>query len=302
MKKIILTLGCPGSGKSTWATQYIKDNVGFYDINRDTIRVGMLGLENRNEYRYSKAREQNVTNIQLAMADALLQADTTKGVIVSDTNLKPARHKLWAALADKHNAQLHLEVFDVPWTTLVQRNVHRGDKAVPIDVLRQMYYNLREYQEKPVYDPGHYDADRPKAIIFDLDGTYALNHQRSPYDLEKLSTDAPNKMVILLAQMFKAQGYKIITVSGRESGTKDEPKKYYDSTIDWMHKHGAPTDEHFQRQQGDTRKDDVVKEQIFWYNIAHKYNVKLAVDDRDQVVEMWRRIGIECWQVNFGEF
>ncbi|WP_441347838.1 phosphatase domain-containing protein, partial [Staphylococcus aureus] len=25
-------------------------------------------------------------------------------------------------------------------------------------------------------------------------------------------------------------------------------------------------------------------------------------DDRTQVVEMWRRIGVECWQVASGDF
>ncbi|WP_444533355.1 phosphatase domain-containing protein [Vibrio parahaemolyticus] len=26
------------------------------------------------------------------------------------------------------------------------------------------------------------------------------------------------------------------------------------------------------------------------------------MDDRTQVVEMWRRIGVECWQVASGDF
>lgn len=32
MKKIILTIGCPGSGKSTWAREFIAKNPGFYNI------------------------------------------------------------------------------------------------------------------------------------------------------------------------------------------------------------------------------------------------------------------------------
>ncbi len=66
--------------------------------------------------------------------------------------------------------------------------------------------------------------------------------------------------------------------------------------------HVGETGEHFQRKHGDSRKDDVVKEEIFWDRIADRYNVKLAVDDRAQVVEMWRRIGVECWQVAHGDF
>ena len=29
MKKIILTIGCPGSGKSTWAREFFAKNPGF---------------------------------------------------------------------------------------------------------------------------------------------------------------------------------------------------------------------------------------------------------------------------------
>lgn len=50
----------------------------------------------------------------------------------------------------------------------------------------------------------------------------------------------------------------------------------------------------------DNRKDDIVKEEIFWDKIAENYNVECAFDDR--VMEMWRRIGVNCLQCDFGEF
>lgn len=298
MKEVILTVGCPGSGKSTWANEFVRLNPGYYILTRDDFREKLFGLEARNEYKYSKQREKAVTVAQLGAAGELMALEATKGIIVADTNLNPITVKNWKEVCEKRGFKFTTKEFNVPWTELVKRNAYRGEKAVPIEVLRRMYAD----QNPKKYIASEYPEGRPKAVIFDIDGTLASMGDRSPYDLEKLNTDTPNKMVILLAQMFKAQGYKIITVSGRESGTKDEPKKYYNSTIDWMHKHGAPTDEHFQRKQGDQRKDDIVKEEIFWRDIAHKYNVKLAVDDRNQVVEMWRRLGIECWQVNHGDF
>lgn len=299
MKKIILTVGCPGSGKSTWASQYVKDNPGFLILTRDDIRQGLFGLSERNEYKYSKAKEKAVKEAQLAQAKALLDLESTKGIIVADTNLNPATVEAWYTLCyARTDCQISEHTFIVPWNTLVKRNKTRGTKAVPIEVLRNMYHKMNP--EK--YDPIYYRGDRPKAVIFDLDGTLAINTHRSPFDLEKCIDDAPNTRVVELFKMYRAAGYKCITVSGRESGTKDEPIKYRVMTLKWLMNNGLSPDQHWQRKQGDQRSDDIVKEEIFWSNIVSMYDVKLAVDDRDQVVEMWRRIGIDCFQVNFGEF
>ena len=163
-----------------------------------------------------------------------------------------------------------------------------------------MYKSMREYLGLPVYKgtPG-----KPKAVIFDVDGTLAKMNGRGPYDLEKCDTDIINPMVVELSKMYGKQGYQIVVVSGRESGTEEDPTKYYRMTRKWVEDiAGVPLVMQCQREQGDTRKDDVVKEEIFWKHIAPHFDVKLAIDDRTQVVEMWRRIGVECWQVASGDF
>ncbi|QBQ79278.1 putative polynucleotide kinase [Escherichia phage vB_EcoM_MM02] len=299
MKKIILTVGCPGSGKSTWAREFIAKNPGFFNINRDDYRQSIMGHEERDEYKYTKKKESIVTYMQHDAAHMILCQDGTKGVIISDTNLNPELRLAWEEYAKQWGHEVVYQVFDVPWTELVKRNAKRGTKAVPIDVLRSMYSHMREYKGLPVYKgtPG-----KPKAVIFDLDGTLALHVARGPYELDKLSTDAPNPMVVEYVKMLHQAGYTIITVSGRESGTKEDSMCYYEATKKWMDSFSIPWEMHIQRNQGDTRKDDVVKEELFWNCIAPYYDVKLAVDDRNQVVEMWRRIGLECWQVNHGDF
>lgn len=297
MKKIIMTVGCPGSGKTTWANEYVRQNSGFVILSRDDFREKLYGLDYRSEYKYTKAKEKTVTNAIFGAASSLLETEAVKGIIVADTNLNPATVNEWE-LRFAGNYDIKLEFFHVPWTELLKRNKTRGHKSVPVEVLREFY---RKMEVKKTYVP---DYSLPRAVIFDLDGTLADNDHRSPYDLEKLGDDKPKEMVFELLRMLRDKGYFIITVSGRESGTKEEPEKYRFQTIQWLMKHGAglSVTEHHQRKQGDTRKDDVVKEEIFWNEIATKYCVKLAVDDRDQVVEMWRRIGVECWQVGFGEF
>ncbi|QPI13893.1 polynucleotide 5'-kinase and 3'-phosphatase [Serratia phage 4S] len=170
---------------------------------------------------------------------------------------------------------------------------------MPVHVIRDFYMKMREYVGAYRYIP---DQSLPKAIIFDLDGTLAIHDGRGPFELDKLGTDKPNHMIVEYAKMAAKLGYAVITVSGRESGTKESPMCYYGATIDWMNQHDIPWVTHIQREQGDSRSDDIVKLEIFRNTIAPFYNVCLAVDDRQQVVDMWRSIGVECWQVAYGDF
>jgi hypothetical protein len=56
------------------------------------------------------------------------------------------------------------------------------------------------------------------------------------------------------------------------------------------------------RRSGDNRCDSIVKEEIYREHIEGKYNVLAVFDDRDRVVDMWRRLGLLCLQVYYGDF
>ncbi len=57
------------------------------------------------------------------------------------------------------------------------------------------------------------------------------------------------------------------------------------------------------REAGDMRKDSIVKKELFDQHIRGKYNVRMVIDDRDQVVDMWRNeLGLTCLQVAEGDF
>ena len=57
------------------------------------------------------------------------------------------------------------------------------------------------------------------------------------------------------------------------------------------------------RKTEDVRKDAIVKKEFFDTHIRDKYFVKYVLDDRNQVVDMWRlELGLACLQVNYGDF
>ena len=56
------------------------------------------------------------------------------------------------------------------------------------------------------------------------------------------------------------------------------------------------------RSTGDHRNDAIVKQELYEQEIAGKYNVDFCVDDRDRVVDLWRSLGLTCFQVAEGWF
>lgn len=139
----------------------------------------------------------------------------------------------------------------------------------------------------------------PRAIICDLDGTLALLGDRSPYDTGKALEDALNHPVANVIEVYAHQDrfdVRLILLSGRED-------RYRGVTEEWLKKHKITHYEAlFLRRSGDRRKDFVIKQEVYEREIKNKYDVLFVLEDRDQVVKMWREIGLTCFQVEYGDF
>jgi hypothetical protein len=61
----------------------------------------------------------------------------------------------------------------------------------------------------------------------------------------------------------------------------------------WLADMGLDNYELFMRPEGSFEKDVVVKERLFWEDVADNYNVKVVVDDRPIVVRLWHELGIQ---------
>ena len=134
------------------------------------------------------------------------------------------------------------------------------------------------------------------AVILDMDGTLAIITDRSPYATRGLSKDRPNAPVIAVVQALAGAGYDIVVVSGRVESTRAQ-------TEAWLDRHlGVPYVGPLFRADGDERKDAVVKREMYEREIEPTYDVLCALDDRDQTVAMWRKLGLTCLQVAPGDF
>lgn len=137
----------------------------------------------------------------------------------------------------------------------------------------------------------------PVTIIVDIDGTIARHVGRSPYDGSKCETDEPIEEIIDILHHYDLNPTIDITLF---SGRSDE---WIEETKRWLAKHKVPYTGLHMRKAGDIRKDSIVKREMFDEHIAGEYNVLFVLDDRNQVVDMWRKeLGLTCLQVNYGDF
>lgn len=156
---------------------------------------------------------------------------------------------------------------------------------------KKYYPNLFPKVELQNYprDPSLLDC-----ILVDLDGTLALIKDRNPYDASTCENDEVNQAV---AKVIKgvAMEYKVFFMSGRSD-------KYREQTERWLANNALQFGPVYMRKEGDFRKDSIVKKELFDEHIRGKYNVSFVMDDRTQIVKLWRELGIICFQVADGDF
>lgn len=147
------------------------------------------------------------------------------------------------------------------------------------------------------------------AIIVDLDGTACDTTHRQHFMQKKpkdwkgfyagIKDDPPNEWCMEIIRRF-CLTHEIIFVSGR-------PSEYKPQTVEWIMRqfpfiNGLRDFRLHMRLTGDYRKDSVVKTEIYKSVIEPHYKIFFCIDDRQQVVDAWRALGLTCLQCAPGDF
>ena len=151
------------------------------------------------------------------------------------------------------------------------------------------------------------EMSKKKAIIVDIDGTLANNMHRVHYLKgekkdwksynEAMDKDTVNKWCNSIIGAMLTLNYEIILVTGREccfSGV----------TRGWLSKFRKENEIYFIyfRPAGDYRPDHEVKKEIYEKYLKSAYDIEFVIDDRQQVVDMWRSLGLVCLQCARGNY
>lgn len=142
------------------------------------------------------------------------------------------------------------------------------------------------------------NVEKAEAVVFDLDGTIAnVEHRRHLVQKDKpdwdgfynaCEDDEPVLWVISLLRLLKSAGKKIVILSARG-------EEVLHKTIFWLDKHGVEYDELLMRPKKDYEPDEQLKIKLM-KEVESKYKVWFIVDDRQKVVDMWRKNGYNVLQ------
>lgn len=140
MKRVVVTMGIPGSGKSYTTDRVYGSKLGTIIISPDQIRAEMLGDaadQSANAAVFERAHEM--------LRDALL-APNVKTVVFDATNIKRFARDRVRAIAEEYDAETTLLIFDTEWETCCERNEAR-ERTVPQSAMVRMRAEFAEALE-----------------------------------------------------------------------------------------------------------------------------------------------------------
>jgi len=272
--KILFLKGLPASGKSAFCKEFMEKNPNWKRVNKDELRT-MIDYG-----KWSRENEELILKIRNNNIRTFLSAGFN--VIVDDTNYAPKHYAQIKSIADDYLAILEVKEFDTPPAECVRRDALR-ENPVGKKVIWKIYNQYRAKADKESYQKS-LGSGKQLAIVCDIDGALARMNRRSPYDPNGVVEDFIDPSILHILNAYNNIGVEIIILSGRKESTKE-------LTSHWLRCNKVPYNKLITRTGEDVRKDYIVKEEIYKTIIEPLYEVIFCINDRDQVADMWRRIG-----------
>lgn len=300
---ITLTLGISASGKTTWAEEVCKAT-GAVNVNRDDARQELFGPFKWGEYEFTQGNEKAVT--RLCKERALVAILQGKDIIVSDTNLSHQTRETWEAIAKENNVSLTYKVFNILLKEAVERDSNREMSVGKKVLSRQILKMHSECKDIIINDfkqrlEEQWERGGTPCIVSDIDSTVAEMHKdvpgkRKPYDWKRVGEDTPRENVLTSVRMWGSNNHNVVFLSGRDGIC-------YPETLQWLNEHYSGAFDLYMRQASDQRPDWVIKlELLEVLNQVGFAKPTLMFDDRNQVVDTFREVGLEVFQVQPGNF
>ena len=154
------------------------------------------------------------------------------------------------------------------------------------------------------------ETKKDNVILCDIDGTIANIDHRRPHVMGKkkdfktfnalqYKDTLIESTVRVLEAITMREGLQVLYVSGRSEEYRGLTERWlFDNLRGRKLLHTGL----LMRPEGDYRCDAEVKEEIYLTKIKPRYKVFMVFDDRNKVVDMWRKHGLVCQQVADGNF
>lgn len=139
--KVILVVGAPGSGKTTWGIKYATEN-GFVRLCPDEFRA-KFGTGEHDQSVSDRAFAATRIGLEVALAEG-------KSAFIDACNMYPKTRRQFLDIANRFKVQTEAVVFEVPRDTLIERNKLRGaagGRDVGVEVIDRMLQRYRRPSE-----------------------------------------------------------------------------------------------------------------------------------------------------------
>jgi predicted kinase len=304
IKKLILTRGIPGSGKSTWAKSWVSEDP------EHRIRFNWDDMRNMMGPYWVPSREHINKHILWAAVNAAAYNNRPYDIVIDNMNLNPKDWKQYEDWILNYNNSLNSEETNTQYVlefkdffTPIEECVKRDSMRInPIGekTIREIYSKYRHFiqttnVEKYVNNLVKPDPNKPYCVVIDMDSTMCFNTNKRPWygkgAAEEMINDIENFGVCETVWALM-QEYPIIVATGRDTSQEEVTRK-------WLSQHRIDPVKYYFRTEGDYRKGTVVKkEQI--EKIMKDYNILVIFEDSEPIVQMYRDMGLTVLQPNKG--
>lgn len=286
MKRLKMMVGPPGAGKSTYALSTTSSD-GLAYINQDS--------QGKHEH--------------LNLFHNFLSRDLD--IVIDRLNFTKEQRQRYIAPAKAKGYTIEIIVLHENQDTCMKRMLARENHETITDEAgaRQALHMFQTKYERVTDDEADTvtrvwpEGEKTKIIVCDIDGTMANIEHRLHYVRREGKKDWKNffkemdKDVVneWCQEIVRNSKFPVVFCSGR-------PDDYKQVTKEWLTNVAKLDGGLMMRSRNDFRRDDIVKEQILDFEILTRYSVAYVLDDRKQVVDMWRKRGLVCLQCNEGDF
>jgi predicted kinase len=338
MAKMILTLGLPASGKTTWANQYVAENPNTVIVCRDDIRAELFSpkvasyrgdlklfviLNQQQIKTLENQGKVNYNGTTLKKSDFKITTDVSE-FRWRDYRFTTAKEKRVTAIQEQRiteamNNKQDIIIADTNLNPKVQVHLNAIAKSNNYEV------SMQDFTSVPVVECIRRDERRDNSV-----GRGVILGMFERYICKEAPAHDPN---LPNAVVFDMDG-TICHMNGKRSPFEwnkvlvDDPDEHVleilgmyknlgyqiiiftardgvckDLCAQWLVENGVPYDLLVTRKENDMRKDYTAKQEMYEENLQGNYNIRAVFDDREQVVlDVWRRNGFKCMQVANGCF